>query len=336
MSSHVDIFNGDADGICSLVQIRLAEPLPEGNGPNQHRIVTGVKRDIELVEKAALKPGDVATVLDISMDKNKKPLLEALAAGCRVLYIDHHFAGPIPEDPNLTHRIDESPEWNTALLTNAHLGGKFPLWAAVGAFGDNVPEPARRLAKENGLTDEQTDLLERLGTYMNYNGYGPSEDDLHFTPAELYRLTSRYKNPLEFVSREPEVFAKLEGGYNDDMAKASSLQPVKATASAAVIMLPDEKWARRVSGVYSNDLVNLYPHRAHAVISPNPSGGYLVSVRAPLDRIKTAPPAHELVRKFPTGGGRAAAAGINNLPESMLDSFVDTFIAYYSEDGQKM
>ena len=37
-----DVFNGDADGICSLVQLRLAEP-------RESTLVTGVKRDINLL-----------------------------------------------------------------------------------------------------------------------------------------------------------------------------------------------------------------------------------------------------------------------------------------------
>lgn len=120
------------------------------------------------------------------------------------------------------------------------------------------------------------------------------------------------------------------------MAQAASLQPVKATATAAVFLLPDAAWARRVSGVYSNDLANENPSRAHAVLSPNPTGGFTVSVRAPLDRVKTAPPAHELVRKFPTGGGRAAAAGINNLPETRFDEFVEAFMAHYAVEAAKV
>ncbi|MGB5082223.1 MAG: acetyltransferase, partial [Burkholderiales bacterium] len=35
----VDVFNGDADGLCSLRQLRLAEPA-------ESQLVTGVKRDI--------------------------------------------------------------------------------------------------------------------------------------------------------------------------------------------------------------------------------------------------------------------------------------------------
>ena len=33
--------------------------------------------------------------------------------------------------------------------------------------------------------------------------------------------------------------------------------------------------------------------------------------------------------QFPTGGGRAAAAGINDLPADSLDAFVDAFSQAY-------
>ena len=56
-------------------------------------------------------------------------------------------------------------------------------------------------------------------------------------------------------------------------------------------------------------------------------GGYVVSVRAPLEN-KTG--ADELCRRFPTGGGRKAAAGINELPESMLDDFIKQFSDFYA------
>jgi hypothetical protein len=36
-----------------------------------------------------------------------------------------------------------------------------------------------------------------------------------------------------------------------------------------------------------------------------------------------------LCRAFPTGGGRAAAAGINSLPPEMLDQFIAAFHATY-------
>jgi hypothetical protein len=35
--------------------------------------------------------------------------------------------------------------------------------------------------------------------------------------------------------------------------------------------------------------------------------------------------------KFPTGGGRKAAAGINKLPESSLDAFIKAFKETYKK-----
>ena len=68
------------------------------------------------------------------------------------------------------------------------------------------------------------------------------------------------------------------------------------------------------------------PDRAHALLTRLPEGGFVVSVRAPL----IAPDgADALCRQFPTGGGRKAAAGINSLPESDYDAFVQRFLAAF-------
>ena len=66
------------------------------------------------------------------------------------------------------------------------------------------------------------------------------------------------------------------------MAAASALEPEFSNEAVAAFLLPDAPWARRVSGVYSNDLANANPSRAHAVITAKAEGTYLVSVRAPL------------------------------------------------------
>jgi hypothetical protein len=81
-----------------------------------------------------------------------------------------------------------------------------------------------------------------------------------------------------------------------------------------------------VRGVYSTDLANADPERAHAVLTEKSDRNYLVSVRAPLAN-KTG--ADELCMKFPTGGGRKAAAGINDLPAGQLAEFIDTFSGFY-------
>ena len=65
-------------------------------------------------------------------------------------------------------------------------------------------------------------------------------------------------------------------------------------------------------------LANQTPNSAHAVLTEQTKDGqkgYLVSIRAPLTNKRDA---DTLASKFPSGGGRKAAAGINFLPEAQL------------------
>lgn len=315
-----DVFNGDADGICSLVQLRNAEP-------RDAELITGVKRDIELLAQVKAQAGDKITVLDVSLDKNREALLSVLDSGADVFYSDHHFAGDIPESPKLTTLINTASDVCTSLLVNGHLKGQFAEWAVAGAFGDNLRNSAIAAAKPLSLREEQLKTLENLGIYINYNGYGSNLDDLHFHPAELYRQVAGYHSPFDFINENRVAFEKLEQGYHSDMAAAGSIGSQRATDAAAVFVLPNEAWARRVSGVYSNDLANGSPDRAHAVLTHKDNGNYLISVRAPLNNKQGA---DELCRQFPTGGGRAAAAGINDLPADALSQFIDQFTDFFT------
>lgn len=317
---HFDVFNGDADGICALTQLRNAEP-------REAELVTGVKRDINLLDRVQAADGSRVTVLDVSLDKNRDGLQRILAAGAEVFYCDHHFAGEIPESDKLQAIINTAPDVCTSILVNEHLNGAFREWAVVGAFGDNLQDSARRIARPLDLADDKLQRLENLGIYINYNGYGSNLADLHFEPADLFRKVSAFPSPFDFMVEGREDFEKLEQGYQQDMGTAESLAPEYRDAAVAVFMMPNEAWARRVSGVYSNDLANGDPARAHAVLTAKANGCYLVSVRAPLEN-KTG--ADELCMKFPTGGGRKAAAGVNDLPGDMLKEFIDTFAAFYA------
>jgi hypothetical protein len=313
-----DVFNGDADGICALIQLRKAEPLAA-------TLVTGVKRDINLLAKVDAASGDRITVLDVSMDTNKAALDRALARNATVLYVDHHFSGDIPRHPNLTAIINEAADVCTAVLVNGHLKGRHLDWAVTGAFGDNLKDTAQSLAKGLDISPADLASLEALGTYINYNGYGPALADLHFDPKELYLRLYAAADPLDFVHHSPD-FITLSTGYQEDMALAEGLQPLHSKPGSAVFLLPDQAWARRVSGVYSNDLATGNPGRAHAVLTEKDNGNYLVSVRAPMNNKRGAA---ELCLQFPTGGGRAGAAGINDLPADRLQAFVDAFEKTY-------
>jgi hypothetical protein len=317
---HIDVFNGDADGICALTQLRNATPV-------ESTLITGVKRDIALVTKAAAGAGDQLTVLDVSFDVNRDGITTALDRGARVFYVDHHFAGEIPESDALTTLIDPSPDTCTSILVNRHLEGRYVEWAVVGAFGDNLIASARILAKPLGLTDAKLAFLEKLGTYMNYNGYGASIQDLKLPPAELFGRVQPYASPFDFAEDGKRTFDALETGYREDMASAEAVHPAQESDSTAVYIFPNQAWARRASGVFSNQLANGAPARAHAVITERADGTYLVSVRAPLQNKLGA---DDLCRRFPTGGGRSAAAGINNLPADQLEDFIAEFSAFYA------
>lgn len=316
---HYDIFNGDADGICALIQLRLTEPL-------RSTLVTGIKRDIQLLKKINIQAGDQLTVLDISMQKNILEVRDFLENGASIFYADHHMAGEIPQHSNLTALIDTSSDTCTSLIINQHLQGRYPLWAITAAFGDNLHLSAEYLAKPTGINTENLKLLKNLGTYINYNGYGSCLEDLHFAPDTLYLEMASYSTPLDFISSNPLIYQQLENGYVDDMLLADQIKPEYSNEKIAVFILPDQTWARRVSGVFSNDLANQYPERAHAVLTFTPADDYQVSVRAPLNN-KTK--ADELCASFATGGGRKAAAGINHLPLSDLAEFITKLAQTY-------
>jgi hypothetical protein len=249
-----------------------------------------------------------------------------LAAGAGVDYFDHHFAGDIPRHEHLTAHIDTSPETCTSLLVNAFLDGAHLAWAVTGAYGDNFHDAARRAAAPLALSDEQLATLCELGTCLNYNGYGSEIEDLFFHPRELAVTMRPYSDPFDFAANEP-AYQTLREGYSDDMARAEALAAEFATDKQALFIMPDAPWSRRVSGVYGNLLARNHPERGHAILTALDDGAFRVSIRAPL---ATKTGADELCRKFATGGGRAAAAGINRLEASEYDHFVERFIQQFS------
>lgn len=314
-----DVFNGDADGICALIQLRLAQPCDA-------LLITGVKRDIELLQQVDAQAGDCITVLDISLAKNRRALDRVLEQGASVFYVDHHLAGDIPAHANLTTLIDTDAAMCTSLLVNQHLNGQFALWAVTAAFGDNLLVSAENAARPLALTREQLQQLHDLGVCINYNGYGSKLADLHFTPDALYRELAPYSSPFAFMHDNRLIYEQLLSAFREDMLQALRSDVDYQTDTVAVYVLPDLPWARRVSGVFGNELANQYPHRAHAVVSLTEQGDYQVSVRSPLTNILGA---DELCALFATGGGRKGAAGINHLPIDQLPVFIERFAQQY-------
>ncbi len=315
----IDVFNGDADGICALHQLRLVDPI-------EADLITGPKRDISLLGRAKAAAGDRITVLDIALSKNREALDQLLKAGAYVRYFDHHQPGDIPSHPHFEPHIDTDANTCTSLLVNHTLQGKQLVWAVTAAFGDNLADAARQAAAPLNLSDGQLLQLKSLGECLNYNGYGETLDDLFYDPADLYRQLRPFSNPFAFIAESP-AYQTLKTGYQSDMVRAVAVNATETRTVGRIFMLPAEKWARRISGVLGNQLAVDSPAQAHAVLTAKPSGGYVVSVRAPLEARSGA---DVLCSQFETGGGRKGAAGINHLPESEVDRFVTAFYAVFT------
>ena len=316
---HYDVFNGDADGIIALLQLRLAEP-------KDAILITGVKRDIQLLQQVPADQATSVTVLDISMEKNITALAGLLANNIEVFYVDHHRTGLVPTSSYLHDVIDTDANTCTSLLVNEYLAGQYALWAIVAAFGDNMLLAAEKLSQQAGLSEREQAQLQALGTYINYNGYGRTVDDLHIAPDVLFKTLLAYPDPFTLINESNSIFSLLEQAYQSDMTKAKKAKVLHDDNFFQLIELEDAAWSRRVSGVYGNELANQAPNKAHAVITLNIDGSYTVSLRAP---IHNKVGAGDLCAQFDTGGGRAAAAGINQLPKEKLGNFIALVSKYY-------
>lgn len=339
--ANYDLFNGDADGICSLVQLRLAQP-------REATLITGVKRDIKLLGHISPAAGDLITVLDVSMEKNQKALHAALDIGAKVFYADHHQSGEIPDNAALEAHINTASNTCTGLIIDYYLKGQYRAWAIVAAYGDNITQVAEEYVNQAGYSTEQKNMLELLGVAMNYNGYGASLDDLFYHPAELFRIAVQYESPFDLIEQRQDVYRTLTMGYQEDLNKALGIVPYREShpgqeKGAAMIILPNEQWARRISGVLGNELANRFPNRAHVILTElsEPSTApdqeanqetettYLVSLRAPKNNLIGA---DAIATKF-GGGGRKGAAGIDLLKESGKDTLWLLVVSNYGVEA---
>lgn len=318
-----DVFNGDADGLCALHQLRLAQP-------RDAHLITGVKRDIGLLCRVPGGPRHEVTVLDVSLDANVDALARLLDDGAHVAYFDHHGARRAFEHPRLRLEWDDSPHVCTSVIVDRTLGGRYRPWAIVGAFGDNLEATAHRLCTDQAWSEHEKTALQALGRLLNYNAYGETIDDLHIRPDALYRALHEFVDPFAFIAASP-CYRELEHGYRDDLAHADTLAPYYTCRAGDVYLLPAEAWARRISGTLANRLARGRRGAALAVLSARTDGSYCVSVRS---TEPDACPADVLCGCFEGGGGRRSAAGINALAATRIDEFIEKFSAYFaSADG---
>ena len=317
MKEH-DVCNGDADGLTALHQWRLAHPAAA-------ELVTGVKRDIALVRRVQASAGDRVHVFDHSLAVNAEAVCALLSRDVHVLYVDHHAGGPLPPHPCLALHLDTAADVCTGVIVDRLLGGRHRAWAIVAAFGDNLHATAHGLADTIGLGADARAALAALGQALTYNAYADDAADALVHPAALYAELAPFTDPLAFV-RDAPVARVLAAARADDLAQARRLRAALENAHAALYLLPDAPWSRRVRGPFAHELACAAPERAHAVLSPRADGAYTVSVRAPLARPRGA---DQLCAAF-AGGGRSAAAGIGELPPAHVPALFERLAAHYA------
>ncbi len=322
------IFNGDADGIISqhILTLELGSPALR---------ITGLKRDIELLKKLPGNwEGDIQ-VCDISLKPNLNAVKKILNQGqSKVSWYDHHEPGEDFDHENLEKHIHESSGLCSAAIVHNVFGQKYPLWASMAAFGDNIPDLALALVqkvnsgKHSEITAAELALLRRGGVLLNYNAYGESLNDLRFDPLALAKYISDFSSALDFA-QDQSIFGPLENQLSEDQAYFAGLKPIRQSPWAQAFSIPSEPWARRYAATWANERVLAKPWQALATLTSLTDGSYSVSIRARREKEKSNPSAADLASEFPTGGGRKLAAGINRLAKEDLEKFLLRFEEFF-------
>lgn len=310
---HYDIFNGDADGIVSLHQYRMHFPV------KRTQLVTGVKRDVELLRHMRYVKHSRLTVFDISHKTNESYVERILSNNNRIVWFDHHDAGLYHPSNMFRLTFDTSPVVCTNMLVDNYVDGLYRPWTIVGAYGDNLHEQAEEL--NPGFSSKALHQLKEIGETLNYNGYGNVESDLTVHPKDVYLDLSKYDSPFDY-RRKSEVYDLIHHQKCADSHELNNSEVLHESTTGKVVLLPPTPASVRYSGIYSNQLTTDNPSQAFLILTQIDDDNYRVSIRAP----KTKPHgASTLAGNFDTGGGREKAAGINKLPKSELKLLIDLF-----------
>lgn len=318
----VFLFNGDADGLTAQHILGLTLGAPDLR-------ITGWKRDVHLLRRLPPMAAGRIHALDISLRQNLDVLPAVLGQGnVEITWYDHHDPGEPPAHPRLHLHIHQAPGTCTAAIVHAVCGRAHPLWAAMAAFGDNVPATAEALVKDAGAGAEAAARLRQAGILLNYNAYGEKPGDVLYEPADLAVRMAAFRSALDFAA-EAALFDPLEAQFLADQARFEGLAALVDAPASRAFLVPDEPWARRFAATWANARILAHPQEALAMIHPRADGTFSVSIRAPRRAEGHAPSAADLAAEFPTGGGRKLAAGINILPASDFERFLERFRGFF-------
>ena len=224
MRKYYDIFNGDADGLCALHQLRLEQP-------RSAELITGVKRDIQLLSRVDAAAGDEITVLDISLKSNAAALAKLLRGGVKCRYFDHHMAGVIPAHPGLSAHIDTAPDMCTSLIVDRHL-------SASGYAVVQTTSPL--IARKSFWTIVTTIEAAGLAT-TPYHAHVPSFGEWGFIVASRrpFRLPPTLPATLRFltVAGLPALF-----DFPPDMARVPT--EINRLSNQVLVQTFEEEWGK--------------------------------------------------------------------------------------------
>ncbi|MBL1260824.1 MAG: hypothetical protein COB33_009880 [Thiotrichaceae bacterium] len=100
--------------------------------------------------------------------------------------------------------------------------------------------------------------------------------------------TSTINQDDSYITHAPSVVSSSKRLFDDAKWQLVGVGG-EQNDDVALYILPAVKWARRVSGVFGNQLAGGSSSRAHAILTPYVSGfGYQVSVRASLNKKERA------------------------------------------------
>ena len=319
MKKYYDLFNGDADGIVSLHQYRM-------HFPQHSELITGVKRDVELLRHVTGVKDSCVTVFDVSHKTNKEHARQVLANNDHLVWFDNHQADMYIPGPGLSMNIDTSPDCCTSMLVDSHVDGLYRPWTIVGAYGDNLHDSVKEMCPLAYLDDHKLTMLQEIGETLNYNGYGNVESDLTVHPKDVYIDMSDYESPFDYRNQSP-IYDKIYHQKCMDSRELEASDVLHQCDVGRVVLLPDSKASVRFSGIYSNRLSLNNPDQAFVILTSVDDDTYRVSIRAPYNRPNGA---SSLAENFPTGGGRERAAGVNSLPKNKLRLLIDLMKAQFA------
>src|SRR5690606_37648390 len=271
-SAVIFAFNGDADGIISQHLVRLT-----GIVPTQR--LTGVKHDLRLLRTlchpaptgAPDTPLDLY-VFDINLRDSRDDLIRLLQnPTTNVTWYDHHEPGDVPVSPRLRTRIVTTRTACTGLLVHADLlaqgRGQDPRWAAIAAYGDNLPEGAEALLAPLNLSPASREALREAGELLNYIAYGETPDDVLYQPLHVAERMAEFRDPEVFI-RESGLIEPLRRQFSEDEAMMGGMKAGSESPGAAWYVLPGTGWARRLGSTWANRAAREHPNRAIAVLHP--------------------------------------------------------------------